>query len=100
MRPFALQTTKLSVNFRVQSGSGGGLDSNWPRALTVEEGVGGGGAVVLLVRDAAGIEGGLLLRLLRLERLAAHVAVVAARAPEALQTTREEGFVDELAVAE
>jgi len=65
----------------------------------VEEGVGGGGAVALLVRDAAGIEGGLLL-LLRLERLAAHVAVVAARVPEALQTTREEGFVDELAVAE
>jgi hypothetical protein len=54
----------------------------------------------LLVRDAAGIEGGLLLLLLRLERLAAHVAVVAARVPEALQTTREEGFVDELAVAE
>lgn len=66
----------------------------------MEEGVGGGGAVALLVRDAAGIEGGLLLLLLRLERLAAHVAVVAARVPEALQTTREEGFVDELAVAE
>jgi len=44
--------------------------------------------------------GVLLLLLLRLERLAAHVAVVAARAPEALQTTREEGFVGELAVAE
>lgn len=56
----------------------------------MDEGVGGGGAVVrLLVRDAAGIEGaGLLLLLLRLERLA-HVAVVAARVPEILQTTRQ-----------
>lgn len=79
-----------------------GVDSNGgARSLTVDEGVGGGGAVVLpLVRDAAaGIEGGLLLRLERL----AHVAVVAARVPEVLQgdTQRQqrESF-DELAVAE
>lgn len=55
----------------------------------MDEGVGGGGAVVLppLVRDAAaGIEGGLLLRL---ERLAHVAVVVAARVPEALQRTRQ-----------
>jgi hypothetical protein len=70
------------------------------------EGV-GGGAVALLVRGAgagaAGIEGGLLLLLLRLERRLAHVAVVAARVPEVLQgdTQRQqrESF-DELAVAQ
>lgn len=68
------------------------------------EGV-GGGAVALLVRGAgaAGIEGGLLLLLLRLERRLAHVAVMAARVPEVLQgdTQRQqrESF-DELAVAE
>lgn len=66
-----------------------GVDSNGgARSLTVDEGVGGGGAVVLLlVRDAAaGIEGGLLLRL---ERLAHVAVVVAARVPEALQRTRQ-----------
>jgi hypothetical protein len=64
----------------------------------VDEGVGGGGAVVLppLVRDAAaGIEGGLLLRLERL----AHVAVVAARVPEALQRTRQGGWFGEQVLA-
>jgi hypothetical protein len=66
-----------------------GAEEGWIQtgALTVNcEGV-GGGAVALLVRGAgaAGIEGGLLLLLLRLERRLAHVAVMAARVPEVLQ---------------